>query len=399
MKKMLIISAYVPYSSVPHAGGKTHYYYLKQFSREFEINLITFSSDNEKNKAVNDLDSLQIDYTIINRNYSKREKILNLESSFNPFNRNCRMVSNTDQIDVLSYLRKCKKNGYLPDIILLEWTQMLLACHKVKKMFPNAKVVVSEHDVSFLAFERKYLGAAGIHRMINRIDYLSIHRKELRYLMQSDMILVHNDKDRLLLEDNSIDKNRIQTIVPFFSVLNPKLKRSLTKRLLFFGDMSRKENYLSAIWFIKNVLNKLEGYTFVILGNKPNVELQKFASDNVVITGFVEDIQPYFDSALCFVSPLVRGGGIKVKVLEAFTAGLPVLTNSIGIEGIPAVDNIDYIHCETAEDYADAIQALSNDLAKVELLGENGPHMIEKHFNIKQSSVNVIRRIKELAIE
>ena len=75
MKKMLIISAYVPYSSVPHAGGKTHYYYLKQFSREFEINLITFSSDNEKNKAVNDLDSLQIDYTIINRNYSKMQKI------------------------------------------------------------------------------------------------------------------------------------------------------------------------------------------------------------------------------------------------------------------------------------------------------------------------------------
>ena len=396
MKKMLLISAYVPYATVPHAGGKTHFYYLKQFSKEFDIKLITFSSLNESKKAAPDLDKLNIDYTIIERKYTRREKILNVESTFNPFNRNCRMVSNTDQLDILDEVKKCKKSGYYPDVVLLEWTQMLLACHQIKKYFPKAKVIVSEHDVSFLAYERKYLQAAGIQRAVNHIDYKSILRKEKKYLRQSDLILVHNDKDRALLEQNDIDKNKIQTIVPFFSMLKSNPNRKISKNLLFFGDMSRKENYLSAIWFIENVLNKLDGFTFTILGNKPNNELKKYVSDKVIVTGFVDDIQPYFDEALCFVSPLIRGGGIKVKVLEAFTAGLPVLTNSVGIEGIPAVNNKDYIHCETADEYYQSICSLSNDLSLVEYIGKNGSAMIDGCFNREQSSKNVIARLNKM---
>lgn len=398
MKKMLLISAYVPYSTVPHAGGKTHYYYLKQFSKEFDIKLITFSFLDESKKAAADLDGLNIDYTIIERKYTAREKILNLESTFNPFNRNCRMVSNTDQLDVLAEVKKCKKAGYYPDVILLEWTQMLLACHSIKKFFPKAKVIVSEHDVSFLAYERKYLQASGMQRAVNQIDYKSIYRKEKKYLEQSDLILVHNDKDRALLEKNDIDKNKIQTIVPFFSMLKSKPNRKISKNLLFFGDMSRKENYLSAIWFIENVLDKLDGFTFIILGNKPDEELKKYVSDRVIVTGFVDDIQPYFDDALCFVSPLIRGGGIKVKVLEAFTAGLPVLTNSVGIEGIPAVNNKDYIHCETPDEYCQSICSLYNDLSLVEYLGENGSAMIAYYFNREQSSKDVITRINKMLI-
>ena len=82
--------------------------------------------------------------------------------------------------------------------------------------------------------------------------------------------------------------------------------------------MSRPENYLSAIWFIDNVmpLLKSDNYRFVILGSRPPEELKKRECTKIVITGFVESIVPYFEKSMCMVAPLVLGAGIKVKIIE-----------------------------------------------------------------------------------
>lgn len=395
MKKLLVISAFVPYKNVPHAGGKTHYYYLCKYAEKFDTRLVTFADANEMESAKNDLDQLNIKYSIIERKWTIREKVLNKESTLNPFNRNCRMVSNTEQIDLNKEIRKLKKCGYSPDIIILEWTQMLLACRNIRKLFPNAKIVASEHDVSFLAYERKYKKASGIKSIVKYIEYKSMLNKECKFLINLDLVLVQNQKDKELLSDAKIDKSRIQVIVPFFSHLNTS-QRNNSRNILFFGAMSRKENYLSAIWFIENVFCKLIGFKFIILGGNPSPVLEKYKSKEIIITGFVDDIQPYFDDAFCFVSPLVMGGGIKVKILEAFTAGLPVLTNSIGIEGIPAKCNRDYIHCEESTDYFNSIIKLDTNRDFAMRIGANGKEFIERNFNTDASANDLIRKLHSL---
>ena len=396
MKDLLIISAFVPYKSVGHAGGKTHYYYLKKYSDAFNVRLITFAENSELEKAKNDLNQLNISYSIIERKATKKEKLLNLESTYSPFNRNCRMVSNTDQSDVLKKIKELKENRYSPDIVVLEWTQMLLACRKIKKYFPNAKIVASEHDVSFLSFERKYLNSNGLKRIVHRIEYKSLYSKELKALKSIDLILTQNEKDKGLLIKNGINDSVIHVIVPYYSHLKSSGKRNKSNNLLFFGAMYRPENYQSAIWFIENVFSKLHGFIFVILGGNPHPVLEKYKSEKIKVTGFVDDIQPYFDEALCFVSPLVSGAGIKVKVLEAFTSGIPVLTNLIGIEGIPAKDGHDYIHCEKPEDYVSSILELANDLSKCETIGNNGKEFIEHCFDMESSAIELINKINYL---
>ena len=139
-----------------------------------------------------------------------------------------------------------------------------------------------------------------------------------------------------------MNEEKIQWLVPYYSNMSGCARKSNNRDILFFGAMSRPENYLSAIWFIENVmplLNDLD-VRFVIVGSKPPEELKRFKSDRIVITGFVNDTLPYFESSMCLVAPLVLGAGIKVKILEAMSSGIPVLTNDIGIEGIEIEDNV-----------------------------------------------------------
>jgi glycosyltransferase involved in cell wall biosynthesis len=80
---------------------------------------------------------------------------------------------------------------------------------------------------------------------------------------------------------------------------------------------------------------------------------------------------------------LVLGAGIKVKVLEGMSAGLPVITNEIGIEGIDAVDGKDYIYAEKPEEYAAAIEKLLNDKVYRMSMSVSAKEFLAAEFNLE----------------
>ena len=159
--------------------------------------------------------------------------------------------------------------------------------------------------------------------------------------------------------------------------------------------MSRPENYLSAIWFIENVMPLLADLDirFVVLGSNPPEELARFESERVHITGFVQSVEPFFEQSMCLVAPLVLGAGIKVKVIEALSSGIPVLTNKIGIEGIPAENRKHYLHCETPEEYSDYIHGLIMGRVSEEKLCLNSKRFIEERYSIENSINNYKKRL------
>ena len=162
-------------------------------------------------------------------------------------------------------------------------------------------------------------------------------------------------------------------------------RSSKGKDILFFGAMSRPENSLSAIWFIENVMPLISDLDirFVILGSNPTTELKNFQSERIIITGFVESIVPYFESAVCLVAPLVLGAGIKVKILEGLSSGCPVITNQIGIEGIHAKDGIEYVFASEPTEYEKAIrEAVSGGLERI---GLSGRQFIQKEYDLDKS--------------
>jgi glycosyltransferase involved in cell wall biosynthesis len=111
-------------------------------------------------------------------------------------------------------------------------------------------------------------------------------------------------------------------------------------RIIFTGNMDFPPNYEAALWFLDNVfptvLSKRPDVCFVIAGANPTPALLERASTNVVLTGYVDDLNREIACSEIFVAPLVSGGGFKNKVVEAIVNRTSVIATSIAVEFLDA---------------------------------------------------------------
>lgn len=378
----------MPYDTVRHAGGKTFNYYVSSISQHIEnqvkvIGLCKAEELKEIKPKGNKIELIPV--------VTKGGLLRNLERV------TCDVLGSllnlkkcdTSYYKYLRITQRLKDIDFEPDVVILEWTNMVLLWETVRKRFPYAKIVASEHDVSYLGLERKGLPPKRL---------AEAKKLELDALKCCDVVMPHNIKDRDLLIKDGIEREKIHVIVPYFHNMSQIVRKNINHDILFWGAMYRPENYEAAIWFIENVMPLLSDLPvrFVVAGNRPPEQLKKYANERVVITGFVKDETPLFESSMCFVSPLLTGAGIKVKVIEALSAGIPILTNTIGIEGIPAKDGESYFHCETPEEYATIVRKIFNDEVDLTNLQKSQHQVIVDHFNLEKSSQSYIEMIENL---
>lgn len=393
-RKVLWISPHLPYDSVAHAGGKTHNYYVNRMcdDERFEVKLLSFYWENELEKFTlnRKIDCILIEYK--NRGFGKiYRNIKDLEYLHNPFNRYGNITTKFLKDNIYFNLIQLKHKGYVPDAIVLEWTQVVLFAQIIKKIFPKSKIVAIEVDVSFLNYKRKInLSKNQISRRIARIRYRNLKKEEIKALSYCNIVICQNYKDKKLLQNNRFNGD-IRVIIPYYNKMFD-VKRTLEskKNLLFFGDMSRPENYLSVEWFIREVMPLLResdmDVSLQIIGGRPDARLYHYENENIHILGYVENVSTFFSKGLCMVAPLLYGAGIKVKVIEAMSAGLPVLTNDIGVEGIPAQNGYHYLYCSKPKDYVDSIKKLYNDMLYSKQMGDNSQKLVKKYFDYDKSA-------------
>lgn len=400
-RNVLWISCHAPYDGVRHAGGQVHNYYIKKSlkANNLGIELITFCDADQyddvlKDHAKYNLKSVVIPWTKSGIYERVVRKIRSINSKYNPFARYCEVTNEEYFVKILQSIEKlsCKK----PDIVILQWTQIGLFASRLKKIFPEAKFILIEEDVVYLSYYRKKNAQSGIKKVIADYKYQKIKRLELESLKCADLVILNNPKDECLVKSGGIERTWRWT--PYFNNMLDLQREKISKDIVFFGAMSRPENHDSVMWFINNVFNKIkdENIRFVVVGNKPKKELIDTTSKRIIVTGFVESVRPYFQKSLCCVAPLVMGAGVKIKVLESLSAGIPVLTNDIGIEGIPASDGKEYIHCNTPEDYVNAIERLiANPEYGIEL-GEHAKEFIRKNYDYKKDADAFISKLEKM---
>jgi len=390
--KVLWVSPMAPYDEVRHAGGKTHNFYTKGFGNDprFETTLLTYCVENEAAIVEEEFHACGIHTELIEHPTNKIGKLMwrmiNAESVLNPWNRYAGLTRNQHAIRIKSRLRKLKAAGYQPDVIILHWTQMNLLAPWVCKQFPESRLVEMEVDYTYLGYQRRADCAEGILNIwVWKHKAKRMKQLELASLALADLVIVNNLKDQRLLQEAGLSTAFFKWTPFYQSMLHVRRApaEERTRTVVFYGAMDREENWRSAIWFIEKVMPLLQEYdiTFRIIGGNPDKRLLAYQSERVQIAGFVEDISQEFSHALCLAAPLVLGAGIKVKVIEGLSSGLPVLTNDIGIEGIFAEKGRDYLHCETPEEYRNAIVALLNGEIAAEVLEQRGKKFISEDFN------------------
>ena len=255
----------MPFKKAFHAGGKTFNYYINKFANDSanEVTLIAkvLPEEEEYIKEVNS----NIDAYYVCTPKKKVKKYLSyvksINSKFNPTYPYGNVLTKEifDQIE--EKLKQLKEKEYCPDIIVLEWTWMMLFIDKVKKYYPDAVYIASEHDVSFLGLERKKDNIKNsFFKYKQEIYYQNIKKRELQCINECDYVVTHNEKDRKLLLENNVNEERVGTITPYFEKPNIVKRNSNFKDIVFYGAMNRTENSETAIWFIKNVFIRITSH-------------------------------------------------------------------------------------------------------------------------------------------
>lgn len=391
MKEILWISFFMPYDNVGHAGGKVENYYIKQLSKNTSgtITLLTVANHTDLEKI--DLDRYGIKYRYVVHHYKGLSHLflgaISRTYRLNIFDGKSTLVSPDMRVKIKLMIYRLYKSGYMPSIIILQWTQIVLFAGYIRKLFPDVKIIAVEEDVTYLSYYRKFKNEKNsIVRLLKKIRYKKVHDLEISALKKCDLVILNNDKDKNLLSNEHIPV-MLKTWCPYFDSYAGVSYKGDRDEILYYGAMFRKENYLSAIWFIEKVIPILDKrFKFVVVGGNPHPSLMRYKNDRVIITGFVDDISQYLEHSLCLVAPLVMGAGVKIKIIEAMSSGIPVLTNSIGIEGIRASNTVHYLHCETPEDYLNGIRNLYDKPEYKMALSNREIAFIKNNYDIGKSS-------------
>jgi glycosyltransferase involved in cell wall biosynthesis len=154
----------------------------------------------------------------------------------------------------------------------------------------------------------------------------------------------------------------------------------------FLGNMGYHPNIEAVHWLYEKVYlpirKEFPGLSLVVIGKDPVDSVTKLGSEpGVVVTGTVKDIWPYVNSVDVFVFPLQKGAGLKNKILEAMGAGRPVVTTSIGNEGIDAVDGRDIAIRDTPEEFRmEAVRLLRSAEAR-RAMGDSARRFVRDRFS------------------
>lgn len=393
--KILFIA---PISIVPNAsaGAETINYYIKTLSEnDNQIDVIAKNEGRYDNKFINYHILKYKESVLIKKIFKALGWVIYPQSKY------LYKTSSSLRYAIVVKLKELKKKGYKPEVILLETTSSILLYKNIRNIFPDAKLVGSLHDIAYQGSFRKMQLETNRIRLAIRKRYLKYAiQNEVTALMNLDLIVPHNASNIKILKKHTKLKNKIYfPLVPFYECNYNHNDSTNSKNILFYGLMSRPENYQSVEWFIDYVMPKLHiDFKLVVIGGNPPRHLQDREFDKVVITGFIEEnmVKEYFENAFCIVVPLLFGSGIKTKVLTALASGLPVLTNEIGIEGINAMPGRDYIHCETVDEYIVGLEMLYQNKETYKNICKNARNVMKRSYNLERCAMHYNYLLKKI---
>ncbi len=185
--------------------------------------------------------------------------------------------------------------------------------------------------------------------------------------------------------------SKVMTIIPIAvdtNQLQSATRKANSKNILTMGTLHYPPNADGIRWFANEifpiVLEKMPGTTLTIVGKNPPLDFIKLAEDNpdtIKVTGYVTDLNPFFEDAAMLVVPVRIGGGIRVRILEAFARGTPVVTTTIGLEGIEAQPGIDVLVEDEEISFANAVINLINDKDLQKQLAVNGRNLAVSRYD------------------
>lgn len=270
-----------------------------------------------------------------------------------------------------------------PDVIQVEYTIMALY---LKKLSAGPCRVLHLHDLMMKPYARLWAAERTMALRISRyLFYLILKSIELKFCRSFDRVLLKSCYDRkLLLQCGNFDTQVFPLGVHQQAATASYASRE-ARSVLFVGAMFRNVNEEAALYFIDRVMPELERKVgpvkFYVVGIAPSVLLKGRCAENIVVSGYVEDLSPFYNNCHAFVAPLFVGGGMIFKVLQAMSFGLPVVATAVANEGIEGRDGSELLIAESAEEFADRLASLMSDAELWQRISRNGQAYVNARYS------------------
>ena len=292
-----------------------------------------------------------------------------------------------------------QNNGKYLDIILL--SRPLVSIKYIDKIKANskAKILYCMHDLHYLRELRRY--------EIEKYDHIlkesqKLKEIEFRLFTKADILLTFSNVEARIISNEFPNLRNIEVIPLFvyddflaYSSLPPFDER---QNLIFLGGFGHLPNVDAVLWFVKEcfptILAQNPNIKFLIIGSNPPQNIKNLASENIIVTGQIKDLKPYFEKARVFVSPLRYGAGVKGKLVTSMYYGVPIVTTTIGAEGLGIIDKENALVTDDPDDFASKVIELYSKKGLWEKLSVNGLKQVKNSFSKQEVSKKILNVLK-----
>lgn len=168
--------------------------------------------------------------------------------------------------------------------------------------------------------------------------------------------------------------------------VEPVQRNPKGRRITFLGSLHWPPNAQGILWFAEHVFPQIRAeipdVLLTVIGKDPPAGL---AGAGVEVTGYVADLKSYLSETVVFIVPLHAGGGMRVKILDAWSWGLPIVSTTIGAEGIDVHPEQDMLIADTAPAFAQAVIRILGDPILAQQLAQNGRSTVINKYNWQTS--------------
>lgn len=394
MAQVLFLTQVLPYPL--NAGPKVRQYHmLRHLAQDHQVTLVSFVRDDDTPEAVEHLRGIcHAVYPVQMRRSLSR----NVRAGIKGLLTGLPMTIVRDEIgQMMSTLRRLTQETTF-DVIHADQLSMseygLLAAGWTRSQRP--RTLLDEHNAIYLLAQRMAdTEASRLRRTVMEREARAFARYEAAMCRSYDALLtvIPQDREHLL---SLLSPNERETVESKFTVVpicvDPDREQMVKTQddhpptILHLGTMFWPPNIHGVLWFVREVLplvhERIPDAQFVIVGKDPPPEVQGLTADpRIQVTGYVVDLAPYLTATDAFIVPLHAGSGMRVKILDAWVRGLPIVSTPIGAEGIECRDGENILLAGDAHAFSQACVRLLTDNALNRKLRAEGRAWVESHYS------------------
>jgi glycosyltransferase involved in cell wall biosynthesis len=249
------------------------------------------------------------------------------------------------------------------DVVLCDF----LLTAKVLAWTPAVPTVVFTHNVEAAIWRRSLrVYTNPLWKLVAWREYKTMARAERYFAGLADHVLTVSDDDRRAFV-RFVSEERVTTVptgvdLDYFVPAAPPERTA--HGLVFTGSMDWMPNEDAVLYFASRILGRIRervpDVTFSVVGRRPGRRVLRLMEQDpaIRVTGGVEDVRPYLSEASVFVVPLRIGSGTRIKIFEAMAMGMPVVSTSVGAEGLAVEDGAHILLADTPEEFAERTVSL-----------------------------------------